>query len=309
MLDTAANQLDIGATDEAGGGGIQHLPASHWRHGGALLHIAAGKPHIGGDVIDVAADQAPIGGDHEHIAATTHSSGGVILHIAARQDEVGGDAPHIAANEQRGGGVVATLLGFSPPLFQLMAKETASMPKDFLGLVNEARRELHLDYRGLARVTGLSLRTIQRHHGLHYTSDAKPLIVAVHPTNPALAHELALACGTSLEAMGLVQPKAAPPPPEPPRPAVVLPPEPVGPPPARSEHADTVLLAAATALSLPPEAVRPAVAAALARAAELGVDVKGLAEQLTRPPSTATPEAAAVASPSGKVSKARAPKG
>jgi hypothetical protein len=95
--------------------------------------------------------------------------------------------------------------------------------------------------------------------------------------NPGLAKELAAAAGTSLEALGLVKPPAPPPPPAP---AVVAPPLPPPIPEARPEHADSVLVAAANVNNVSPETVRPILAAAFARASELGVSVGGLAEHL-----------------------------
>ncbi|MHB8420665.1 MAG: hypothetical protein ACYDCL_21545 [Myxococcales bacterium] len=157
------------------------------------------------------------------------------------------------------------------------------MAQNFQQLVFEARRLVAYTNRDFAKLTGVSLRTVERYNrnfGISHSGQTHKLIAAVYPKNAELARQLAVASGTSLEALGLVPPapavSAAPPaPPAPPPPAPV--------PEARSEHADAVLLAAAHAMNLPPEAVRPAVAAALARARDLGVSVAGLAERLSQP--------------------------
>ncbi|MHB8417536.1 MAG: hypothetical protein ACYDCL_05645 [Myxococcales bacterium] len=149
------------------------------------------------------------------------------------------------------------------------------MDKNFALLYQEACHACGFEYRDLAKLYNVSLRTVQRHHG-RPEADITPLIEATRARNVELARQLAQAAGMNLEKLGLV-------PPPPPRVERVFVPTPVEPPPARREHADSVLVAAAHALNLPPEAVRPAVAAALARAGELAVSVPGLAEILRRP--------------------------
>ena len=153
------------------------------------------------------------------------------------------------------------------------------MPRSFEALVQEACRELHLGYRALGQLCGLGLRTVQRHHGLPGPMYAAPLIRSLHAVNPAMARELATASFTSLELLGIEAPAAA----ATPAPSTAEPGE-GG---TLRLHAESVLLAAADAMQLPPGAVRPAVAAALGRAAELGADPKALAGQLSRPGSRA----------------------
>jgi hypothetical protein len=133
-------------------------------------------------------------------------------------------------------------------------------------LVRKARRETgawtDLD---LAKLIGSSRRTVQRHSwegGLSSEAHYQILIQAVHPKNPALAAQLAAARGTSLEALGI---------------AVPAPPSD----PTRREHADSVVCAAADVLQLPPSAIRPAIAAAFARAGELEVTFAGLVRHLS----------------------------
>ena len=147
----------------------------------------------------------------------------------------------------------------------------------------EACRRLSLNNRALADFLGCSVRTVVRHNssgGFSGLANAVKIIRALHPTDPEFASELAASYGQTLVALGLEpDPRILPPP--------VAPVEPSHPAPltARSEHADAVVCAAADALNLPPSAVRPAVAAAFARAHELGVGLDTLAPLLavTRP--------------------------
>jgi hypothetical protein len=132
-------------------------------------------------------------------------------------------------------------------------------------LVRLARRETKTWIDGdLAKLLGCSRRTVQRNSrtgGLSQRAHYETLIKAVHPKNPDLAAALALARNTTLAELGLVQPRQAPDP-------------------TRPEHADSVVYAAADVLRLPPSDVRPAVAAAFAKAVEHGVTLEGLARLL-----------------------------
>ncbi|MHB8416562.1 MAG: hypothetical protein ACYDCL_00700 [Myxococcales bacterium] len=137
-----------------------------------------------------------------------------------------------------------------------------------LGLIiRDARRETNT-WAGtqLARLLGCSVRTVYRNvgtGGLGGPHHHHALIRATHATNPALAHEYATAIGTSLDALGLATP--------------ALPPTAT-----RPEHADAVVYAAADVLQLAPSAVRPAIAAAFARAHELQLSVAGLVPYLVK---------------------------
>ncbi len=173
------------------------------------------------------------------------------------------------------------------------------MARAFPVVYRDACHELGAEYRDLAKLYGVSLRTVQRRYGRPVGRGIIAILKPLLTKNPALARELAEAAGVDLAELGLVPPE---PPPEPPAP----PPEPevrvekvfvptrVEPPPALREHADSVLLAGAHALNQMPESIRPALAAAFARAAELGVSVAGLAERLARSP-FASDQAGAVA--------------
>ncbi len=79
-------------------------------------------------------------------------------------------------------------------------------------LVFEARRLVAYTNREFAKLTGVSLRTVERHShkmGISSNFQLDPLIQAVHPKSPELAARIAAAAGRSLEALGL-----PPPPPE-----------------------------------------------------------------------------------------------
>jgi hypothetical protein len=138
-------------------------------------------------------------------------------------------------------------------------------------LVREACGVLHLNNRQLGDYLGVSRRTIQRYirsGQLGYGQHFHKLAIGVHPTHPELAAKLARAAGTTLEELGLRSspPKSAP-----------------ATPTARSEHADSVVCAAADVLELHPAAVRPAIAAALSRMRALGLSVDALRPLLDEP--------------------------
>ncbi len=132
-------------------------------------------------------------------------------------------------------------------------------------LIHEACRLLQLNQRGLAKLVGCSVRTVQRHSwqgGLAYASDHEKLIRAVHPRSPDLAARLARVTGINLGALGLPSPQDL-------RPIA-----------ARREHADAIVAAAADVLDVSPKSVRPAIAAAFALARELNVALDTLAPLL-----------------------------
>ena len=116
----------------------------------------------------------------------------------------------------------------------------------------------------LAKLIGCSVRTVHRYAptgGVFYPDHHAALIRAVHPNDPTLAAEYAAAVGSSLDALGL---GAAP----------------VSAADTKAEHADLVVYAAADVLDLSPKKVRPALAAAFAKAAQLRVPVEGLVRHL-----------------------------
>ncbi|HSS48270.1 MAG TPA: hypothetical protein VLX28_04930, partial [Thermoanaerobaculia bacterium] len=95
---------------------------------------------------------------------------------------------------------------------------------------------------------------------------------ATFPVDQALAARAAALAGTTLEMLGLVRPRAAAPPP----------PAPVNP--TSPDVADSVLCAAAEAMNLPPQQLRPTLHAAFARARTLGLTVEMVADAFERRP-------------------------
>jgi hypothetical protein len=149
------------------------------------------------------------------------------------------------------------------------------MALPFPVLSGEARIALHLTQRELAARVGTSLRTVQRWEARrsHPASfEIHRLADAVRPHNPALASELdelapRPAPPPTPVAQLLAPPLPAAPPPPPPLPAAVL--------------LDSVVCAAAEAMSLAPQALRPALLAAFARARDAGLAMEAVVEGLT----------------------------
>ncbi|MBS2026709.1 MAG: helix-turn-helix transcriptional regulator [Deltaproteobacteria bacterium] len=132
-------------------------------------------------------------------------------------------------------------------------------------LIERARLALHLDKRELAKALGMSPRTVYRwkaRMAWPRKETLRELAVKLHPVDPALASDLAVAGGTTSAAMGLMdRVKVAP----------------------GALAAESVVGAAADVLGLPPKGVRPAVVAALHRAQALGVSVEALLAALEQP--------------------------
>ncbi len=133
----------------------------------------------------------------------------------------------------------------------------------------KASRVLFLTNKELGKLCGVSVRTVQRWYtnasapmGWHFHAVAR----AVYPHDPELARQLAAHGATTPEALGLAPTKAAN----------------AGPPPAVLKlHADAIVYAAAEALDVSPRAMRPAVAAAFARALEVGADINAVTRHLS----------------------------
>lgn len=127
-------------------------------------------------------------------------------------------------------------------------------------VLSEAKRALTLSNEGLGRLCGVSKRTVQRwwSGGGPIGPEFHVLARAVYPRDPALAAKCARFGGTTLEALGVVQPPAPP--------AVDW-----------AARADALVYAAAEALDLSPRAVRAAVSMVLAGALKQGGDVNPLA--------------------------------
>jgi hypothetical protein len=130
----------------------------------------------------------------------------------------------------------------------------------------QACRELDLDNRGLARLLGVGLRTVERHgvYILYHPVYGHRFVRAVHPRNPELAGRLARAAGTNLKALGLEpatrEERAAA------RGNVIT----------TSDEALAVIHAASAATGLSIEATRAGLGAAVAMAMDLGLTLEQL---------------------------------
>jgi hypothetical protein len=160
------------------------------------------------------------------------------------------------------------------------------MPTPLPLLLTLARETLHLNQLGLAQVLGSSLRTVQRYEARRATPPAwelHRLADAVRPLDADLASQI-----------DVWAPRPAPPPPPAtasvpaastvlPAPALPAPP-PLPPPVPAGVLVDAVVCAAAEAMSLSPQAIRPAVLAAFARARDVGLTMEAVVEVLAPPP-------------------------
>ncbi len=146
-----------------------------------------------------------------------------------------------------------------------MARPPPPGPTAFL----RARSALGMSQDELAKALGCSQRSVSRWE----RGDIRPsaacmerLARSVHPSDRGLAREVALAGGTTLEALGLAPPAEAPPPPAPPAARAA--------PPTGARALDAIVLAAAEAIEAsdgPVRGARAALVAAAAKARELGV--------------------------------------
>jgi DNA-binding XRE family transcriptional regulator len=133
-----------------------------------------------------------------------------------------------------------------------------------------ARQKLGMTQQMFADAVGSSLRTVARWEG--GSTDPAPwhfhrMAALLHPSDPELASDAAIAGGTTLETLGIV----APPLPTPARDVARPPPAAV---PTRV-LVDAIVLAAAEAVGIPPatfDTTRAAVFAAFSRARDLGLD-------------------------------------
>jgi DNA-binding XRE family transcriptional regulator len=134
-----------------------------------------------------------------------------------------------------------------------------------LALLAAVRKELILSQSTLGKLVGRERRTVmrwQQGRANPYPWHWEAMARAVHPRNRALASQLAAAGGHTLVSLGLEAPA---PPPAPPPPA----PAPAGP--APRHLVDSIVCAAAEAIQLTPQAIRPALVAAFERASALGM--------------------------------------
>jgi transcriptional regulator with XRE-family HTH domain len=144
------------------------------------------------------------------------------------------------------------------------------MASEVSALFFRARRALRVTQVDLAQMLGASRRTGQRWDaGQSYPSVSQltELAKAVYARDPALASEVAVSVGTTVDALGLAAPAAPP--------AVPAPIESI---------VDSVVCAAAEAMDALPRAVRPALMAAFARARELHLSIEDVERGLKRKP-------------------------
>ncbi len=164
-----------------------------------------------------------------------------------------------------------------------MTTSPPSPPSSLPLLLIQSQRALSMSQTQLGQLLGVAKRTIQRWQDRETTllpSTFQTLAAAVYPEDPALAARIAAHGSTTLEALGIVKPN----PPEPPAPAAAPAPQTPAPLEATLSRAilvDSVVCVAADAVGVAPKAIRPALAAALVRARQVGLDVDALIEALT----------------------------
>ena len=152
--------------------------------------------------------------------------------------------------------------------------------ESFVLLMTLAMHALGTNQQGLAKLLGLSRRTISRWtsrgHSAVIPAHVDTLARAVHAHDPALAARIVAVRGATLADAGIARPEPAPIPP------------PAPPPPPPPYLVDVVVCAAAEALDVSPRVVRPALLAAFQRARVVGLDVAALESSLS-PPSRPEP--------------------
>jgi transcriptional regulator with XRE-family HTH domain len=135
-------------------------------------------------------------------------------------------------------------------------------------LVFEARRTLGISREELGTLLGMSKRTVGRWEtgqSMVHAQDLLELARHVHPHDAALAEELGISGGATLQSLGIVSlPSPAP---LPAIPAHLL--------------VDAIVCAAADALKAVPETVRASVLAAFRRARELHMTIEDVESALT----------------------------
>ena len=134
-------------------------------------------------------------------------------------------------------------------------------------LIVQCRMALGLTQEQFGDMVGKNKRTVQRWEESGTTlipSEVKAFAQALCPVRPDLAARIAAAIDTTLDELGIVPAADASPT-------------------APSDAIDSVVRAAADAMGVPPDAIRPAVAAAFVCARDAGLDVKAVVDKLTRP--------------------------
>jgi hypothetical protein len=134
-------------------------------------------------------------------------------------------------------------------------------------LLIECRTALALSQEKFGDILGRTKRTIQRWEErgtVLMPSEVEALARKIHPIRADLAAQLAAEAGTTLDQLGIPLAVSS---------SATQTPDPI----------DRVMDAAASAMGVPREAIRPAVAAAFAKAHEVGLDVPAVIEGLSRP--------------------------
>jgi DNA-binding XRE family transcriptional regulator len=141
----------------------------------------------------------------------------------------------------------------------------ASMAAASNVLMIECRMALGLTQEQLGNLVGRTKRTVQRWEdrgALLVAEEAEALAHALHPVRPDLAAQIAAIGHTTLEQLGLAAQADGE--------------SPV----TTHDPVELVVRAAAEAMGVTPDTVRPAVAAAFVRAREAGLDVRTVAGKL-----------------------------
>lgn len=159
-------------------------------------------------------------------------------------------------------------------------------------LIVQAQSALVMSQEQLGRKLGVSRRTITR--WMNEQSYPKPeewadLARLVYPRDRALAERIASGLKETLVTLGIEAPPAPPPPPPPPPPPRAYPPS--------RDLVDSVVCAAAEAIAVTPQTIRPALVAAFSRFVSVGLSLEemraGLAavtrESAKRPSTTTKP--------------------
>lgn len=153
-------------------------------------------------------------------------------------------------------------------------------------LLQRTMRALRFTQEEFGRLLGVSRRTVIRWNGSGQGPSYEQWITLVrcaYPKDVGLAREIATELGQTLVSLGIEPP---PPPPAPPLPPPGPPPRPVPPLP---DLVDSVVCAAAEAMAVTPQSVRPALVAAFERAASVGLTMDEVRGVLRPPARTKAP--------------------
>ncbi|HTQ46580.1 MAG TPA: helix-turn-helix transcriptional regulator [Polyangiaceae bacterium] len=164
-------------------------------------------------------------------------------------------------------------------------------------LIVHAQTALGTSQEELGKKLGVSRRTMTR--WMRKQSYPSPLEWAnlarlVYPRNRALAEQIASGLKESLVTLGIEAPPAPPPPPPPPPPGRPYPPS--------GDLVDSVVCAAAEAIAVTPQSIRPALVAAFDRFASVGLsldEMRAGLESVTRKGAKRRPESQESPRPQG----------